>query len=185
MLPTRVDFDPEAFFAEVPDGVHVIQPAWVSGMKLTPCPDPDEWSEPRQGMYYHPGRLSEGVNQKGVLELSRRCARKTPVRVTQAEGYISALFRTRDGYLLHLLAENYDVDIDHALDDIRTHRSRVNYVNKAEPVGITGTVRVASPRPPQVFTPFRAEGSAVTREGDEFAVTLPRGCAYAILRFQD
>ena len=56
-------------------------------------------------------------------------------------------------------------------------------VNKAEPVGVTGVIRVAADRAPEVYTPFCREKSAVRPEEGGFVVTLPEKCSYAILRF--
>ena len=183
VLPTRAESTMAEFFPTVPDGVHVKGAAWPGRMKLPPCPDPDEWREPEPGLHYHPGRVSEGACEEGLVALCRRYARPTPVRVVEAQGYLSSLFEGKDGCVVQLLAEEFDVDIDHKLDDMRTHRSRVNFVNKAEPVGVSGVVRVEAKCAPEVYTPFSEEKSEVRAEEGGFAVTLPEKCSYAILRF--
>lgn len=39
------------------------------------------------------------------------------------------------GFVVQLLAEDYDADINHELDAIRTHRSRVNLLTTITPIG--------------------------------------------------
>ena len=84
---------------------------------------------------------------------------------------------------MHLLAEEYDTDIDHHLDEIRFHRSRVNYINKVEPIGITDRVVLEADVAPTVYTPFGDTPTEVVCENGTYTVRLPEKTAYAILRF--
>jgi hypothetical protein len=87
------------------------------------------------------------------------------------------------GITVQLLAEDYDVDINHELDSIRTHRSRVNLLTTIVPIGVDRTVRVETEVQPTVYTPFQEEPTAVTLVDGVCTVTLPENCSYAILRF--
>ena len=44
-----------------------------------------------------------------------------PLQVLEAEGYYVTMFRSEQAVVLHFLAADYDVDIDHHLDEIRFH----------------------------------------------------------------
>ena len=135
-------------------------------------------------MDYNPHRVSDGKITEGLLALARHYAVKPPVEVLSAEGYMMTLFEKEGGTVLHMLAADYDTDIDHHLDEIRFHRSRVNFVNKADPIGISREVQVKADVAPKVFTPFNAEESCVVREADGYRITLPEKTAYAILYFE-
>ena len=100
-----------------------------------------------------------------------------------AAGYLVTVFESECAVTVHLLAEDYDTDIDHALDEMRFHRSRVNFVNKAEPIGITDTVRLSADTLPAVYTPFNDEKSEVCKCNGEICIRLPEKTAYAILEF--
>ncbi|MBQ8894529.1 MAG: hypothetical protein IJ043_09030 [Clostridia bacterium] len=106
------------------------------------------------------------------------------IAVASAKGYLCTMFEAEDRLTVHFLAEDYDVDIDHELDSIRFHRSRVNLLTKIEPIGIDGTLRLSAPTAPTVYTPFNRERATVTQKGGEYTVTLPPKCAYVILHFQ-
>ena len=93
------------------------------------------------------------------------------------------MFEADDQLTVHFLAEDYDVDINHELDDIRFHRSRVNLVTKAEPIGTDGKLVLEAETIPTVYTPFNPEGATVTRNGSLCTVTLPEKCPYVLLKF--
>ena len=135
--------------------------------------------------YYNPCRMSEGTVAEGVRELCEQYAAPMPVRVQAADGYLVTMFRQDKNIVVHLLAEDYDTDIDHHLDEIRFHRSRVNFVNKVEPMGVSGTVRFAVDGKAQVYTPFQTEGGRAEVAHGVCTVTLPRGCAYALIRVEN
>ena len=82
------------------------------------------------------------------------------------------------------LAEDYDTDIDHHLDEIRFHRSRVNYINKVTPIGISKNISLNVSSAPEVYTPFNSEAAKVTVANGKCNVSLPDECAYAILFFR-
>lgn len=92
------------------------------------------------------------------------------------------MFETEKEYIVHFLAEDYDVDIDHELDSIRFHRSRVNLVTKVEPIGIDGVIWLRTNELPEVYTPFNIEEACVSFENGVCCVRLPDKCAYAIMK---
>ncbi len=183
-LPSAPTLDtPLAFFSTVEHGVKHRAAEWTLSDEIVPCTAPNTWQSPRAGLDYHPYRISDGALDTAVLELCHRHCRPLPVRVTESEGYLISTFESDDAVTVHLLAADFDTDIDHHLDDMRFHRSRVNYINKAEPAGVCDTLRIASDNKPTVFTPFSNEASTVTQVADGYTVTLPHGTAYAVLYF--
>jgi len=66
---------------------------------------------------------------------------------------------------------------------VRFHRSRVNYVNKAEPIGVSRTVETAAAKAPAVYTPFSDALTAIECLRGAYSITLPENTAYAILKF--
>ncbi len=181
-LPNHPDVEPLAFFSTIRDGVWHQPAKWV-GEKLPASTDPDEWQTPAEGLYYHPHRISEGTNNEEFLSLCRQYSKKMPIEVLESEGYLITMFEGKNGITVHFLAADYDTDIDHHLDEIRFHRSRVNYINKVEPIGVTQTIRVRSEAAPQIFTPFDKAPAQLTKENGVCSISLPQKTSYVILHF--
>jgi len=182
-LPTRTNLEAKDFFTYVLPGESWIQqPQWL-GWEIPSSQDADLWQQPREGLYYHPQRIGEQANNAKVLELCRQFMKPLPVSVQSATGYLCSMFEADDQLTVHFLAEDYDVDINHELDDIRFHRSRVNLVTKAEPIGTDGKLVLEAETIPTVYTPFNPEGATVTRNGSLCTVTLPEKCPYVLLKF--
>ena len=133
-LPNRLDVPAEDFFTTVPDGVHIQLSEWFRNTDVERPNDPDTWQQPAEGLFYHPHRWGE-INAERVLELVRTYAKPMPINVTQAKGYFSTVRQDDSGFVVQLLAEDYDADINHELDAIRTHRSRVNLLTTITPIG--------------------------------------------------
>ena len=89
-----------------------------------------------------------------------------------------------NGITLQLLAEDYDVDINHELDAIRNHRSRVNLLTTIQAIGVDRTVRLAATGKVDVYTPFDTENATVTQKNGTCTVTLPEHCSYAVLHIE-
>ena len=185
VLPTRPDIDdPQKFFSTIANGVWHRHADWITKTVIPPIEAKDEWREPSEGLFYHPYRVSDGAIDASLLELVERYARPMPIRVLEAGGYFVTVFTDDRGLTVHFLAKEYDTDIDHHLDEIRFHRSRVNYVNKVEPIGITREIRLEAESAPTVYTPFNEGATEVTRAGKTLTFTPPEGTAYMILRFE-
>ncbi|MBQ9974693.1 MAG: hypothetical protein IJP02_07040 [Oscillospiraceae bacterium] len=183
-LPTRPDVTPVDFFSRVEDGVWHRPAQWEAG-EIGPCPDPDGWCEPVPGLYYNPCRMSEGTVAEGVRELCEQYAAPMPVRVQAADGYLVTMFRQDKNIVVHLLAEDYDTDIDHHLDEIRFHRSRVNLITKVTPIHTADVLSLSAPVVPKVYTPIDADCAAGIRSGaGECTVSLSKPCSYVILYFE-
>ena len=150
----------------------------------TPVPDlaGAAWREVVPGIWYHPARLPDADAADAMLELVRKFMRPLPIELRGADGYLASVHQSGDGYIVHLLAEDYDTDIDRRLDAMRTHRTRVNLIVKAEPINVSRSVTVCTSLPVEVFTPFNAEGAVVTREGEKVKIALPDKCSYAVIR---
>lgn len=180
-LPNRLDVPAGKFFTTVPDGIHVKRPDWLTDTPIPEPDDPNEWQEPRPGLYYHPHRLGD-TNREQLLALLRAFLRPLPVQVLHTEGYLCAMAQNENGITLQLLAEDYDVDINHELDSIRNHRSRVNLLTTIRAIGVDRTVRLAAEGNLEVFTPFNDEAVSVARENSVYTLTLPESCSYAIIQ---
>ncbi len=182
-LPTRADVKPENFF-RTSDGIRILPAAWTSEMKLSPSKEANEWKEIKKGLFYNPHRVCDGEITESTLQLCREHGRKNRISVAEAKGYFITAFENGSKTLLHFLAEDYDTDIDHKLDEMRFHRSRVNFVNKAEPVGTKREIVLNSTAAPTVYTPFNDRPAEVELSDGKCTVTLPESCGYAILSFE-
>jgi len=171
------------FFATIRDGVWIQHPSWMTQTKLTPSDAPNTWKEVLPGLHYNPHRPGDGTVEASVQEMVARFMKQLPVQLLSAQGYLTSTFRTEEGYVLHLLAEEYDTDIDHTLDDMRFHRSRVNFVNKVTPVNVSRTITLRANSAPTVFTPLSKEPATVQGRDGVYEITLPKDTAYAILQF--
>ena len=179
VLPTKAG-DGE-FFTAVPDGIHVQIAPWVTRTEIPDSGDSKAWQNPQPGLYYSPARPE---NAEGLLELVERFAAPMPVKLLQSKGFLASTMEDEKGYSLQLVAADYDVDIDHELDEMRNHRSRVNLITKIAPLDTDGEVLVRTHAAPEVYTPFCEGRAQVVMEGDTCRVTLPEGCFYALLRFE-
>ena len=180
-LPTHPECEPMDFFHTVRDGVWSHPPRWMTETDVPHSGNPDVWTQIGENILYNPCRV-ESVKE-AVLEYCRKWAKPLPVTITSQEGYLITVFQGNDGITVQMLAENYDTDIDHHLDQIRYHRSRVNYINKVEPIGISRQVILGADKAPQVYTPFNTEATQISMEKDVCTLTLPEKCAYAIFHF--
>ena len=140
------------------------------------------WQQPREGLLYHPCRPGE-IDKESLLAQVRRLIKPMAVTVLEAKGYLSTILRDEAGITLQLVAADYDVDINHELDAMRVHRSRVNLLTHIAPAGVDGVISLKAAAAPIVYTPFSKGTSTVAMDGDRCTVTLPEGCAYALLRF--
>ena len=184
VMPTSPLIDsPESFFCSVKNGVWVAAPDW-SSKEFDVLEGDTEWREVKQGLYYTPHRICEGNTVQMLLDLTRQHIRKMPVEVTEAEGYLITLFETNDKYIIHMLSEDFDTDIDHELDEMRYHRSRVNFINRVEPVGITKTIRFKSDTPPEVYTPFNQGAQDISVSSGICTVTMKEKSSYCIFTFK-
>ena len=149
-----------------------------------PVPDLSKaaWKELAPGVFHHPARLADGDLKESLLKLVRKYLRPLPVTVEKVDGYLTVVHRAADGrYILHLLAGDFDTDIDRALDEIRFHRTRVNLITKVEPVNIGRELVLKFEGGVTVHTPFNAEDAAVDASAGRIEITLPEKCAYAVI----
>ena len=181
-LPDQPDVAPLDFFSRVESGLWHLPAEWEKG-KAPACTDPDRWTEPVPGLYYNPRRMSEKTAADQVLELCRRYARGIPLQVLESEGYLTTMFQNDTAITVHFLAADYDTDIDHHLDEIRTQRSRVNLINKVEAIGVTRIIRIAADRPPQVYLPLNEAQVQVELRDGVCTITLPEHCSYVLAQF--
>ena len=186
VLPSHPELtQPTELFCSIRDGVYHKPAAWETETRLAPSNEPNEWKLPIAGLYYHPHRMGDDTVTEAVKELCLRYAKPLPIAVRHVDGYFTAMYRSESGLVLHLLAKDYDTDIDHRLDEMRFHRSRVNYINQVEPIGIDRTVTLTAHVCPTVYTPFNEEPTQMSRDGHCVTLKLPEKTAYAILHFSE
>lgn len=179
-LSNQAQVDAAGFFSTIRDGVWHKPAAWLSDPQ-PPCPDPDQWTQ-QGNLFYNPQRFCDVSD--AVIELCKKHCRPLPVQIQHSQGYLIAMYEDSHSITVHFLAADFDTDIDHHLDEIRFHRSRVNYINKVEPIGVDPVIRIQAETAPQVYTPFQKDASAVESKNGIHTVTLPEKCAYALLHFQ-
>ena len=172
----------EELFITTRDGVGIQHPAWVS-TGIDPTTAENKWTELQPGLYYNPHQITGELDEEKLLALCRQFARPLPVTVTLAKGYLVSVSESDTHVNVQLLAEDYDVDIDHHLDSIRFHRSRVNYITQVAPAGVDGKVCITTDKKPLVYTPFVKGETRVTMEENSCTLQLPENCSYAILSF--
>lgn len=175
---------PHDLFSTIQNGVKHRYADWVLKDEIPPVEAPDEWKKPLDGLYYHPYRASQEAVRERVISYCRELCRPLPVRMLQNEGYLASVFEDEDGVTVHLLAKDFDTDIDHRLDEMRFHRSRVNMIVKAEPIGVTDTLLLQAQAAPAVYLPLQKETACVRSDGERHEIRLPKGTAYVILRFE-
>ncbi len=182
-LPTRPSLSSYEEFLNTNPDTPQSSGKWVHRTELPHSEEPCQWQTPIKGLYYHPHRICDGTFEDSFLELVRQFAKPLPIKVFHSEGYLTTMFESENAITIHLLAEDFDTDIDHALDEMRFHRSRVNFVNKVEPIGVTDTVSVEAFTLPNVYIPFSDEKAQTVERNGLIDIHLPHKTSYAILHF--
>ena len=175
--------NPAAAFAAVPNGVRIISPDWMRKTEFEPTTLAAQWREVRPRLFYNPARISAGKINDSLTALVKRYMKPLPVEILNAEGYLITVFEDEKNLVVRMLAADFDTGIDHELDDMRFHRSRVNYINYVMPVGVAQELRLKADVCPEVFTPFNAPAT-VTMKNGVCTVTLPEKTSFIILRFE-
>lgn len=173
--------DPTKAFSGVPNGTRITLPDWMTGTEFPATQMEPTWSEIRPRLFYNPGRISDGRITETLLDLIRRYMRPMPIEILESTGYLTTVFEDEDALVVRMLAADYDTDIDHKLDEMRFHRSRVNYINYVMPTGVTQEIRLKTDKTPEVFTPFNADATVETRDGVA-VVKLPEKTSFLLLR---
>ena len=185
VLPTKPQIDnPKDFFSTIANGVWHKNAEWITNTVLPESSEPNVWQEISRGIYYNPHRISDGKISQSLLEHVSKWMQKLPVEVVTSVGYFTTVFETADAYVMHFLAKDYETDIDHKLDEMRFHRSRVNYINKVTPIHISELLTVKTDLAVEVFTPLNDEKATILCENGFCKITLPKDTSYAILRFK-
>ncbi len=174
-LPTTVA--PLDFWKET---ISPIQwPDWML-TTIPALPESADWRELKPGLHYHPGRLQDGELAPSLLERVRRHMRVLPVSGIQAEGFFTVIHENADQYIIHFLASDYDTDIDHRLDAMRNHRSRVNLITKVEPINTTSEIILMTALPVTAYAPLNATPPEISAKSGQVCITLPPKASYII-----
>ncbi len=148
-------------------------------------PGQPEWQKLPSGVIWNPCRIQDAATfASELLAKVRQHAIALPVQITAAKGFLTLVHQMPDHALtIHCLAADFDTDIDHELDEMRYHRSRVNLIIKAEPIGTDDIIELNTRFQVQAFSPLTpAQEPVITRQGENVSVTLPNKCPYAIIR---
>ena len=170
---------PEKFFSKVV-GVKHVAPEW----KQTPFADSEccEWQKIGDRLYYSPSRMSEDRITDTFIELVRSYMKPLPIETLESDGYLTTIFESEDAYTVRMLAEFFDTDVDHKLDEMRFHRSRVNYINHVEPINVTQRIRLKYNKLPTVYTPFNSAPARVMISDGECVIELPEKTSFIIIQ---
>ena len=184
-LPTSPAIDtPIDFFDTIAHGVSHKYADWITQTVLPESSEASEWKQVGEGIFYTPHRISDGKISEGFLALCRRYGKQLPVEITFSKGYLTTMFEDSEGITVHFLAEDYDTDIDHKLDEMRFHRSRVNLITKVTPIKVDEKLTIRSKLNAEVFVPFTEERATVVQKDGEYEITLPKDTFYAIVKLR-
>ena len=184
ILPTAPKIDtPDSFFGSVPNGVQFKPPMWRSATEFTLLDHDTVWEEIEDGLFYNPLRITEGGLADALLPIVKKYISPMPIEILDAQGYLITFFETEDSYIVQMLAEDFETDIDHKLDEMRFHRSRVNFINHVEPIGVKRVIQLKTDSSPTVYTPFNDCPSKIMQSNGVCTITLPEKTSFFILRF--
>lgn len=176
--------DPVSFFSSVPNGVWLKSADWMRLTEFPPMTDQTAWRELRKGLFYTPARISDGQITDSLLLLAQKHMKSLPIEILESTGYLTTIFENDDAYVIRMLAEDFDTDIDHTLDEMRFHRSRVNFINHVMPIGVTQTIRFKSDGIPEVYTPFNSAPAMSSVSDGVCTVRLPEKTSFLLLRLK-
>ncbi|HPY91413.1 MAG TPA: hypothetical protein PLT23_11845, partial [Lentisphaeria bacterium] len=147
-------------------------------------PGTPEWQTLPPGIIWNPTRLQDSeAFADELLAKVRQHAVTLPVTITSAKGFLTLIHQMPDQTLtIHCLAAEFDTDINHELDAMRYHRSRVNLITKAEPIGTDDLIQLTTSAKVRAYSPLTpGREPKVSRQGDKVTITLPEKCAYAVI----
>lgn len=183
-LPTKpIAESSRELFSSVPNGVWIKAPDFLLKTTLPESSEENLWHQVESGLYYNPHRIFNQKIKDSFLELIKKFAKKLPLETLDCTGYMTNTFETDQGYVVHFLAADYDTDIDHELDEMRFHRSRVNFVNKVTPVGTTSTLVIRTDCIPTLYLPFDQGEVSISQERGVCRIHLPENVSYVIAKF--
>ena len=148
-------------------------------------PEEPRWQTLPPGVSWNPCRIQDSESFAGdLLDKVRQHAAALPVEITSAKGFLTLVHQMPDHALtIHCLAAEFDTDINHELDAMRYHRSRVNLITKAEPIGTDDRVVLNTRGEVRAFSPLTpGREPAVSSQDGAVTVTLPEKCPYAVIR---
>ena len=184
-LPNRAAIScPADFFCSMDGGHFPKSPNWLTKTPLPECTADIKFKECAPSVFYTPHRISSNKVTDELLDLIRKNMKPMPIPSIKAEGYLINIFEHEDSFTVHLLCADYDTDIDHKLDEMRYHRSRVNFINKVEPIGVSQRIVIEAKGDITVFTPFDSGEASLLGEDDNTVISLPQPTAYVIVKIR-
>ena len=153
--------------------------------EIAPSSRPARWQMLTENIVLHPVRTGEGAEAAALLKnaLLKHLPRGRFL-VEGGDGYLKFPRYTGRCCLLHLLAAEYDTEVDRKLEAMRRHRSRVNVIRTARPRGVNPRLFLRGVPQVTVILPFQPDRKAkLSPTPDGIHVELPEECIYAILQF--
>ena len=161
---------------------------WQSTQTCSPCENSSGWQIFGKSSYWHSLRLQDNTSLDLVSVVRKRIP-APPVEGKSITGFLFALHKSKSDeqtLIVHLLAAEYDVCIDEALDRIRKHRSRVNLITEVRPkhtsrkISLQCDVKIENF---EFFAPFHSNKPIKwKRNGTEISLVLPQHCSYIVGR---
>ena len=181
-LPTSPTLKkPIDLFSTEMDGAFPKAEYWLAEDNMKPCSLSLEIKEISPSLYYTPHRMRDCKIDDMVLELINKFKKPLPVNVTKSEGYFVNIFESDDRYTVHFLAEDFDTEVDKELDEMRFHRSRVNYITKVTAIDVTDKLSIDTELDAEVYLPFNDEKANITRVGSTLKIDIPKNTSYIIV----
>lgn len=181
-FPNRISMD----FWQRPPNFRPLAPGSTWAWEFVPVERPDlsgaAWQELAPGVIYNPHSASDEEFQSELLEKIRPLCKPLPFVVSGHDGFYGFVRETDDSYIVQFLACDYDTDVDHELENMRQHRTRVNFIVKAEPLNTSRLVKLSAAKETVAYAPFNDEAPAVTAVNGGIEVKVPEKCVYMVLK---
>ena len=138
---------------------------WLQGQTFDSYAPADEWRELERGLWYNPAR-----NPHDLPTVLRSKMRRDLPQV-EASGFAVSVRKSS----IHLLAMEYDLEIDEKLEALRRQHSHVRLIREAKPKNCANEIRCSVPVE-KVYCPLggsaRIESGKVVLEGNPMYVIL-------------
>ncbi len=182
ILPTSPTLEnPIDFFSTKMNGAFPAAEYWLAEDNMPVCDAPLEIKEIAPSLYYTPHRMRDKMIDDLVLDIINKFKNQLPVNITKSEGYFVNIFESDDRYTVHFLAKDFDTEVDKELDEMRFHRSRVNYITKVTAIDVTDKLKLETNLDAEVYLPFNDENAQISKKDGLLEINLPKNTQYIIV----
>lgn len=178
-------FSPEIPSIPIPNNINISTDGFEYEQKIQPWKGESRWREIEPGFHWNSGRISD--IRDSMLEHIRQNRKDLALEVIGIQGYYSCIHRNdkHRNITIHLLASDFNTEIDHKLDSMRYHRSRIHYITSAIPHNVDASVVIKCNMEVSVHTPMSESQTIIRRDGEYLNIELPPQCPYAIISFKE